>query len=224
MKSLLVIIILFLSTISFSQNMEERTIGEFSELKVFDLIEVTLIKSDINKVEIKGINSESVIVENEDGLLKLRMETEDRFDGNSTFVTVYYTSFQTLDANEGSKIASKEVIVQNTIDLKVQEGAMINVHIEVNFAKIKAVSGGIIETSGNAKEQDININSGGIYNAKTLISEKTDINVTSGGNAEVYASEEIDANVTAGGKIFVYGNPNKVDKKRFAGGKIKIMD
>ena len=224
MKILSIITVLFLSATTFAQNIQERTVGEFSELKVFDLIEVNLVKSDINKVEIKGVNSESVKVENEDGLLKLRMETEDRFDGNSTFVTVYYTGFQILDANEGSKISSKDVIEQNTIDLKTQEGGKIDVPLKVNFAKIKAVSGGIVTASGTAKEQDININSGGIYEAKELKSEITEINVTAGGNANVYASEKIDAHVTAGGKIFVYGNPKQIDKKRFAGGKIKIMD
>ena len=71
---LLVSVLLLMSTItSFAQRPVEKTIGEFTELKVYDLIEVEMIKSNENKVIISGKNSQDVLVNNKNGKLKIKM-------------------------------------------------------------------------------------------------------------------------------------------------------
>ena len=67
MKSFVSVIILFISLVSYSQKPIEKTIGEFTELKVYDLIEVELVKSNENKVVISGKNNTDVLVNNKSG-------------------------------------------------------------------------------------------------------------------------------------------------------------
>ena len=50
MKNKKYYIILLLSTQLFSQTPITKTLGEFSQKKVYDLINLTLIKSDKNKI------------------------------------------------------------------------------------------------------------------------------------------------------------------------------
>ncbi|MFT5079165.1 MAG: cytoskeletal protein CcmA (bactofilin family), partial [Patiriisocius sp.] len=77
---------------------------------------------------------------------------------------------------------------------------------------------------GLARIQEIKINSGGIFDGKNLKTKDTKISVTAAGEAQVYASEKVDIRVTAGGNVYVHGNPVQVKKKRFAGGRIYIID
>ena len=222
MKKLIFIAMLCFSAISFSQQTTE--VGDFSELKVYDLITVKLVPSDENKVVVEGENTEFVKTINDNGVLKIRMELEERFDGNATTVTLYFKNISIIDANEGAEINSDTEIKETSLELKTQEGGKINVMIATENLDIKSVSGGVINAKGKTKKQDISINSGGVYEAKDLISSEAFVNVTAGGSATIYTTEKVEAKVTAGGYITVYGNPKDVKKKKLAGGKIKIVE
>ena len=80
MKNLIIIAMCFISYASIAQKAIEKTVGEFSELKVYDLIEVELIKSDTDKVVISGDNKDDVLVNNKNGTLKIKMKLEEAFD------------------------------------------------------------------------------------------------------------------------------------------------
>ncbi len=111
LKKLIFIAILNISTIAFSQDTTE--VGDFNELKVYDLITVKLVPSDENKVVVEGENTEFVKTINDDGVLKIRMELEERFDGNATTVTLYLKNISKIDANEGAEINSDTEIKRN---------------------------------------------------------------------------------------------------------------
>lgn len=224
MKLVSTILIAFITFSAFSQRMVEKNIGDFDELKVFDLIEVNLIPSEENKVVIKGKNTESVKIINDNGKLKIRMQLDERFDGEETFVEVHYTEINIIDANEGSIIVANEAISQNKIELRSQEGAKIRVGLKVNYIEMKAVTGGIIEASGLAKSQDITIRTGGIIEAMDLQTQDTNLKLFAAGEAEINASDKANIKVTAGGNVTVYGNPKKVKKKSFAGGTVRIVN
>jgi len=224
MKNLLSVLIAFIAISTQAQSTIQKDVGDFNELKVFDLIEVNLIQSDENKVVIKGRNTESVRVMNKNGTLKLRMNLEERFNGAQTFVEVYFTNIDVIDANEGAYIVSNTTIVQNTIELRSQEGGKIKVGLQVNHTRVKAVTGGIVQAAGQSTSQEISLNTGGIFEGRELLTDDTVVSITAAGEAEVYASEKVKVRVTAGGDVIIYGNPERVDKKRIAGGRIKVID
>lgn len=207
-----------------AQGTIDRPVGAFNELKVFDLIEVNLIQADEQRVVVKGENTEDVKIINDNGILKLRMQLESRFDGDQTFIEVYFTQIDVLDANEGSRIVANSLIEQNTIELRAQEGGQIKAGLKVNHATMKAVTGGILEVSGTATSQEVVLNTGGILEGREFKTEDCKISVTAAGSAEVYASNQARIRVTAGGDVHVYGNPARVDQKSFAGGRIVVMD
>jgi len=164
MKTLVKLIVLCITTVCLGQNSIEKTIGEFTELKVYDLIEVELIKADDNKIIITGKNADAVVVNNKNGTLKIKMTLEQAFDGNKTKVKLYYTNVDVIDANEGSKIYSNDVIKQFEIDLNAQEGAVVEAKLDVKYVNIRSVTGGDITASGTSKNQDVSIYTGGKYN------------------------------------------------------------
>lgn len=224
MKNILATLTLLITTMVFSQSEITKTIGEFSELKVYDLIEVELIKSNKNEVVISGRNKNDVVFVNKNGKLKIRMNLEESFDGDNTNVKLYYTNVDIIDANEGAKIRSNDKIKQYEIELRAQEGGEINLELKVTTADIKSVTGGVIEVSGKSQNQNISISTGGIYKGKDLKTESTEIAIRAGGEADVNATELLDIKIRAGGDVFVYGNPKKINKSKALGGRIKYMD
>lgn len=223
MKKIIFITVLFITSFAFSQEELNTEVGDFSELKVYDLITVKLIPSIENKVVVSGKNTDYVKTINENGVLKVRMELEERFDGNATTVTIYFKNIAIIDANEGSKIYSDSEIKIDSLDLRTQEGGKIDIFITTQNLNVKSVSGGIIDLKGTTQRQDININSGGTYEAKNLVSKEAYVNVTAGGSATIFATNIVNAKVTAGGSITVHGNSKDVKKKKLAGGKIEIV-
>ena len=82
------------------------------------------------------------------------MKLEESYDGNDTVVKLYYTSVDVIDANEGAKIVLNEPIEQYEIDLKTQEGGGITAELKTTYANFRAVTGGVINATGTAKNQD----------------------------------------------------------------------
>ncbi|MFL1010544.1 head GIN domain-containing protein [Flavisericum labens] len=223
MKTLVKFFILFVTTTLFAQNTIEKEVGEFTELKVFDLIQVELKKSNENKAIISGENKEDVVIVNNEGKLKIKMKLDEAFDGAETKVVLYYTAIDIIDVNEGSKVASKDIIEQFEIDLKAQEGGIIEVPINVKYANVRAVTGGSVTTIGSSKKQNISLLTGGIYDGKSLKTQSTDVSISAAGEAYVNASKQVDAKVRAGGTIYIYGNPETINESKVLGGTITRM-
>ncbi|MDN3491535.1 head GIN domain-containing protein [Winogradskyella bathintestinalis] len=222
MKYYLIIFTFVLSFISHSQTIE-KNVGDFSTVKVFDLIHLKMISSDENKVVISGENSRNVEVVNNNGTLKIRMNFREIFDGNQTNVTLYYNNIDVIDANEGANITVNDQIKQYEIDLSVQEGGEITAEVETTYANYKAVTGGIINVTGSSKHQDISIYTGGVFNGKDFITDKTEVSINAAGEAYIHANTSVDAKVKAGGTVYIYGNPTDVDESTLLGGRIKRM-
>lgn len=219
-----VVIVFFISLTGFSQHIIDREVGEFEEIKVYDLIAVNLIKSDENRILIKGPYADDIRYVNRDGVLKLRMELNKRFQGNNTFIEVHYTDLGVIDANEGAKISCNEQLNQRSIELRAQEGAQITAGLKVDAAVIRAVTGGIITASGIAERQDITLNTGGIFEGRDLKTSLSTVTIKAGGEAELFASEEVDIQISAGGDVSVWGAPAKVYKKQLFGGRVTLRD
>jgi hypothetical protein len=223
MKKIIFLLSIALSFSLSAQDTIEKTIGEFSTVKVYDLINIKMIKSDENKAVIAGDNRKDVQIINKNGKLKIRMNLEESYDGNDTVVKLYYTSVEVIDANEGAKITVENPIEQFEIDLKTQEGGEITAQLKTTYANMRAVTGGIINVSGTSKNQDISIYTGGVFNGEDFKTEQTEVSINAGGEAYIYASEYVDVRIKAGGDVYIYGDPKTVDENRVLGGRIKRM-
>lgn len=213
------IFLLGIFSISFSQVKLE--VGEFNKLETFDKLNVKLVKSDSQYIEVTGPKAENVEFVNKNKVLKVRMNTKEFLQGETTQVTVYYKDLQSISANEGSFVTSDEKIDRNDFLINAKEGSFVALDLEVENLEIKTHTGANIEVSGNAEKQSIVSNSGGKYNGETLISSSTEVTVNAGGEAKVHALNHVEAKTRAGGNIHVYGGA-KVSQKTIVGGSVHI--
>ena len=219
-----VICLIALSGIWLTNAQDEKIIVEldpFTKLKAFDGLSVNLIKSSENKAVITGANTKKVAVVNNEGELKLRMEVTKIFSGYRTFIDLYYSEpLVVIDVNEDARISSEETLQQNVLELKAQEGGEVIIDAVVEQMLIKSVTGGIITATGSSDNQDVAINTGGIYEGRDFKTKFTTVNVNAGSTAQIHATDYVKATVKAGGEVKVYGDPAKMDEKTVFGGKI----
>ncbi len=228
MKNALYVLLFLFFLFQNTSGQEEKLTQEldkFTELKGFDGISINLIKSDVNKAVITGANTNKVVIVNNDGKLKIRMEIVKIFSGYRTFVDLYFTDeLKLIDVNEDARITSKGTFVQSVLELKAQEGGTLELNCQTEQLLVKAVTGGKIYTQGFTDNQDIVINTGGSYGGAKFKSKFTTISVNAGGDAELYATKYVKADVKAGGIVKVYGDPEKMDEKTVFGGKIERIE
>lgn len=216
------LLLLLISSMLFAQETITTKLGAFNTIKVFSGLTVELQKSDISKAVITGKKADQVSIKNKNGVLKLSLSFPEGFKYDDVKIVLYYTDDITvLDANEGAFIVSKATLKQQSITLKVQEGANITVPLTVKYLTIKAVSGGVINVVGTTKNQTIEANTGGIYKAFDLKSTQTIATSSAGSVVYVQVSEVLDANVNFGGSIYYKGTPEELKTKKVAGGTIK---
>nr|WP_315144922.1 head GIN domain-containing protein [uncultured Flavobacterium sp.] len=218
MKKIILLVFVLITQSNFGQTTIK--LDNFDELKVFDQLNVTLVQSEENKVVVSGKNESDFEAVNKNGVLKLRMRLTKMLSGDGTKVTLYFKNIKSIDANEGSIVSSKHIFKETTMDLSSQEGAMIEVELDVDNTTAKINSGGIINLSGKAVTQKVTITSGGIFNAKNLETSQTTVSISAGGSADVNARTLVDAKVNAGGSISIYGKPKEIKQQAFAGGTI----
>lgn len=223
MKQFIFSLVVAFSLTSFSQNIE-KDLGEFSQLKTFDGLSVELVKSDNNKMVISGVHKDDVEIVNKKGLLKIRFNLPKTTTVYETKVVLFYKGLNLIDANEGSFIFSEGIIKGIDLEIKAQEGAIIRLEVDAQRVNSRVVSGSIITLSGNANNQDVVVNSGGVYKAQECITKQTKISVSAGGSAKIYATEIAKAKVKAGGNIAIYGHPKLADTRTVLGGSITVVD
>jgi hypothetical protein len=211
--------LLIISSITYAQT--EKQVGDFNKVTAFDKIDVTLIKSKENKVILNGSGSEEVEIVNKKGELKIRMPLTKLLSGDNISATVYFTNIDAVETNEGSRIACESVLKTTSFSIIAKEGSSINLKLDVSKLNAKITNGSTVTLSGTAKNQDILINSGGIFEAEKLTTQQTTISVNAGGDASIFATELVDAKVRAGGDILIYGKPSNINQKTIAGGSIK---
>jgi hypothetical protein len=226
MKNIIFIYALFVSIIITAQSTVTENLGDFTILKVYNGIEVELIKGTEQRLEITGNKSEMVKIKNVDNTLKLALPFSLKPANNAAegevLIKLYYSkNINIIDGNEGATITSKD-FNQDNIELNAQERAFINITTKTNYLTVRAISGGIIKVSGTAKNQEVDADLYGIYHGFNLIAAgNSTVKAGTGARAEVNAGKTLNAKVSFGGAIFYKGDPTVVKDKKVIGGIIE---
>ena len=209
-----------------SQSKISKNLGDYSELKVYNGIEVELIKSDKQALEITGEKSERVRVKNVDNTLKLSMKfsvkpSENAADGKVLIKLYYNKKIDIIDANEGATITGKD-FNQEKLEVNAQERAFINLTSSVKTLHVRTSSGGIVKLSGTADNQEVDVDLYGTYHGFNMkVSGNSTVKAGTGAKAEILAGTTLNAKVSFGGSIFYKGNPEVIKDKKVIGGIIQ---
>ena len=219
----IIYLIVFVSLSSFSQGNTDRDLGDFSDVSVYDGINLEIVKSDANRVEIRGNNTKFVVVKNKNGDLKIRLNLEKRFSGDRTKVTLFYKTLYSLTSHEGANVFSKDTIKQADLNLKASTGSRQNLTLDLNTLGTTAATGASIILSGDVEYHDTTASTGAEINAIKLMTIETYANATTGGVLEITASKDLEASSKVGGIINVHSKTEKITEKIAMGGAVNYL-
>lgn len=222
MKKYISICLFLLTTIVAAQTTITKELEEFSVLKVYNGIELEIIKSDEQKIIVTGEKAEKVKIKLDKLTLKIALRfPETMAEGKVKAQLFIKDNIGIIDGNEGAIITGKG-FNQSKIEIKAQEGAFINLVVDTKHLFIKTSSGGVIKLSGSTKNQTIDANLGGTYHGyNMMVSDVCSVKAGSGAKVEVQAGETLDAKVSFGGSIFYKGEPEVLKDKKVIGGVIE---
>ena len=229
MKKIIFICAIMLSSITFSQTVVTKNLGDYSILKVYNGIEVELVKSDEQKLEITGEKSEMVKIKNVNNTLKLSLPfslkpENNAADGKVLIKLFYNKNIAIIDGNEGATITGKD-FNQDKLEVNAQERAFINLTTKVKYLVVRTSSGGIVKLTGTTENQEVDVDLYGIYNGFGLkTTGNSTVKAGTGAKAEILAGQTLSAKVSFGGSIFYKGNPEVVKDKKVIGGIIQKRD
>lgn len=222
MRKTALFIALFLTTMSFAQT--TKVIGDFSKVSVFDQIAVTLIPGEEGKIEIEGSKEEYVNVVNKNGILKVKMNFVNSFQGEDIKVKLYYKNLTEIVAEQGASIKGETAIKATSLTVNAKTGGVINAKIDAEKVIVKSSAGSVVTLTGKATVQDVLNSSGAKVKNKDLSTNQSIVTVNAGGIAEVKASDLVEAKVRAGGEIRIYGKPKTINEKNVLGGVITKVE
>lgn len=221
MKRLIYIPILLVSFLCSAQRIA-RTVKDFKNLKVYNGIDIELIQSDKQELIITGEKAEKVKVKESGKTLKIMLRLPETTADGKVKVDLYFNKdISVIDANEGVTLTCKS-IKQGHIEVKAQEGALVNMVVETKYLLVKGSSGGVVKLTGTTKNEDVKLDLGATYHGYNLETENvTNVKAGSGSKAEILAGDSLKAKVTFGGTILYKGNPEFFSEKKVIGGTIE---
>ncbi len=194
------------------------------ELRVAAGLSVELYtNADENKIIAKEEVFEALNYKVRENQLRLSSSIETLLEGDVPLnIKVYVKNISNLNVVQGSQVEFKNKFKTSQLTLRAGEGSRINGEIYAKVLDVKVISGGEIYLTGKSESQDVEVKTGGAYDADKFITENTSVKISYGGEATIYASKNCEAKVIAGGNINIYGNPEFLNEKTNFGGVINL--
>lgn len=205
-----------------AQEVEDRKLGEFSEVRVGQAIDVYLSKGSEERarVEVRGIPLDHVLTEVSSGRLKIYLD-HGRHSNHTVKVYVTYKEIDKISASSASGVFSTGTIKGDQLDINVSSAADVELSLDVNEVSVSVSSSGDVELKGMAKRITVEASSAGGVDAFDLESDIARVRASSAGSAKVNANREIDARASSGASIRYRGNPERSQTDSSSGGSVR---
>jgi Putative auto-transporter adhesin, head GIN domain len=209
-----------------AQKSEKRIIESFDKLDVYGNIEVEMILSDTESIDIftTNIDPSEIDTEIKDKLLKIKMKSNLFDDDAKVKVVLRYKEIREISSNAAADVNVKNIIKGDKLFVTATSGGRIKLHVELNAIDLKSYQGAHIDISGKTVLQESFVNTGGVLSGQDFSSDEVFIKMNTGGKAEIIVIKSIEANVNTGASLNYFGTPEKENIKTTLGGKINAWD
>ncbi|MBS1682794.1 MAG: DUF2807 domain-containing protein [Bacteroidetes bacterium] len=224
MKSILLLVLGFVSFTVLSQNSETRALKSFHSIKVSHAIDVYLKKGDKEsaRVEVTGGDVKDVVTEVTENTLRVKArDSHGFFSRLDAKVYVTYVSLEKISAGSASSVFSDGAIKANNLDIGASSAASVEISVDATSMMVDVSSAGDVVLEGKAPKLEVEVSSGGEVDAYRLECETVVVRSSSGGDAKVSVSKDLDAHASSGGDIRYRGNPVRTNTNSSSGGSVK---
>jgi hypothetical protein len=222
-KNFLLTALAVVSTTCFSQKSEIRNIETFDKITAFGSIEIFLEKGNKESIrlESESVDLSEVKVKMDGKTLKLSTAEMLFSSRREVKVTLTYRELRGITLRAGASLYDTSVISGDKLEIIAGSGASLNLKLQVNALQISVGQGANAGLAGKCTTQEVDVTTGGLYDAYYLKCDNTYVNANTGGTAKVSATLTLDASASTGGGISYRGNPVIKNNKSSLGGSVE---
>ncbi len=199
---------------------EQRTLGDFSSIELFDHINLYLISDSLNTVTIEGGANiiPYVLTEITDGKLTIRDENRCNWVRNfkkEINVFLHYKNLSKLEYRGSGIIQSMDTLVSDSLELNFWDGsASINMAVKCCTLRVHQHTGcGDAEISGSAHYAYYYNRGNGQLRNRGLIASIVEIDAKCTNDSYVYATDALVARIGYIGNVYYAGRPTSIETK-----------
>lgn len=204
---------------------DTRPVGEVTELRVNEGIEVEWIQSSEKKIEVsvEGVGLDKVITEQAGGILRVRMRTG-IYTGARVECKVYYPAFSHLQANSGATIRAQMLVKADRLSLQATTGGSIALEVDTERLFATAQTAGSLRLGGKSQLLIADVTGGARLEAFELLSNNVELRANAGAMADILALESANLKANTGATVRYKGNPPSIQVQSQLGASIVNID
>jgi hypothetical protein len=195
-----------------------RPLEKFRAINVGTGIELVLTAGHTQQVEVSATTldqREHILTTVRDGVLNVHYENLDERDNNSKKdrqnrklrVAVTADQLTMLAASSGAAVTASGAFAAPDFQLDISSGAAVRADINVGVLIVRQNGGSVIDLTGQAPRFDLKITSGSVFNGEKLLTNRSQIEASSGSMAKLAVKEVLLAEASSGSSIKYYGSP-----------------
>jgi len=205
-------IVVYAQKIAPSSNVinEQRTVLNFSQLVVSSGIEVYVVATGSEKVEIQApdnvIQYIEVVVEKE--VLNIRFRKGFKLNGNATVkVTVNVKSLTKISATDQSKIVLSNALTTDKLDV-VLNNASLSGQIAAKKMSISLVKTAKADLSGTCKDLKMSLTGASTFGSTTLTADVVSAKLSGQSSARLTIAQSVEFTGAKESNLYYLGSPN----------------
>ena len=212
-----------------SGNMVTRVedVASFNKISVSGAFYVEVLPGDAEqRVHVTADDNimEDVLVSVENGELRIKMRSGVNYNNVYPKLIINTPSLEKISTSASAKVQVKNTLKSSgKIQFETSSAGTIIADVDAPSINADASSGSTLELSGRTKNYNVQGSSGSSIKAAELLSENTDVQVSSGASAKVHASVTLKAAASSGGNVDYKGG-GSVSSKESSGGSISKVD
>ena len=236
MKSSLTLLILFVSSIAFSQTTKKTIeLPEFHSIYVNSNYTVSLKQTNKQEVSVEALTEifdlSEIKVEN--GVLMINVDRKPDTPNKSVWAKIddikikptmklfiSMKSIRELQVNGGGKIISENSLASDNLQIAVTGSGGLDLDIKGNTIGAEVSGSGSILLKGYASSLDLKMSGSGAFNGFGCEMESVKVKLTGSGACELNVTSSLDAVVSGSGAIKHKGNTKNVTRKIYGSGTV----
>lgn len=201
---------------------QEIELDKFNTVNIGGNYDVTLIKSNENKVIIETDENLFPYINTEVFNQSLNINSVHQLKSTEgTTIEIYYTQIHHIHSTGASNIEHRGILENENLTIDLSGIGSIELEIKSTTLSTNLTGAGVITLYGNTDLMETHISGAGGLRAFGLKSSECSINLSGLGGAEIMATEKLEATITGVGGIVYAGNPKIIEKQITGFGKIK---
>jgi hypothetical protein len=210
-----------------AQNIEDRSVGDYDQIRIFGKLSVEMVPGVQNKIHIesRNVRLDKIETKVEEGELKIKMTSSLlKSERPDVLLRVTYNDLKGITTLGDAEVRFDKPVVQDVFAIKATSGSYIRLSIDAQELDLQAYQGGQVHIDGQADSLVALVNTGGILSGTGLVCQKVNIKLNTGGNGELTVQKELEANVNTGSDFSYFGHPEATDIQTAFGGSVSAWD